>query len=291
MSNTVRITSLLENTAGRQGTLGEPGLALWLETKDHCALFDTGASGAIVSNAKALGVDLSQTDAVVLSHGHYDHTGGLSRVLPLAPKAGVFCHPGAFAQKFARNKDGTSRYIGMSPQNKKSVRETAKELVHTREPTHIGHGFWVTGEIPRLEKSDDDFFLDESCAIPDPMRDDQALYFDSTHGIVVLLGCAHAGVGNTLRQISQLTNGKPIHAVLGGMHLRHSTGDEIQQTIETFRNLGLNYLAPAHCTGMPATAALWAAFPGKCHSFSVGTSVEFELYQSVSFTSSRGESV
>ena len=107
--------------------------------------------------------------------------------------------------------------------------------------------------------------------------DDQALFLDSRGGTVVLLGCAHAGVVNTLHYIRELTGGKPIRAVIGGMHLAAAYGKRMARTIEDLRRLDVESLGPAHCTGITATAQLWHAFPGRCFPCTVGTTVTFEL--------------
>ena len=114
---------------------------------------------------------------------------------------------------------------------------------------------------------------------PDPLIDDEAVFFESSLGTVVLLGCAHAGVINTLEYVRQLTSNSPIHAVMGGMHLVNASPERIDQTDKAIRKLGANSLTPAHCTGMTAMMKLWSAFPGKCVPCTVGTTVQFERPQ------------
>jgi len=275
----IRITTLVENTAGRPGVLAEHGLAFWLDMGAHRILFDTGAGAVLVSNAGKLGVDLAQANAIVLSHGHYDHTGGLLEAMHAAPRAPVLVHPAAFEAKYARLGDGTSRYIGVPGLDEAAVRRQAGDLVFTNEPTEIVEGLSVTGEIPRLTDFEDTggpFFLGKDCDRPDPLLDDQAVFFQCKQGTVVILGCCHTGVINTLRYIHELTNGQPIHAVIGGMHLLWATDERVERTIQGLREFGVEDLGPAHCTGMAATTALWGAFPGKCRQCAVGAVVEFE---------------
>ena len=141
-------------------------------------------------------------------------------------------------------------------------------------------GLFVTGEIPRQTDFEDvggKFFLDERCQQPDPLVDDQALFFETPDGVVVLLGCAHAGVVNTMLQIERLTQGKHFHAVIGGMHLLNASPARLNATIQALRRWNVSQLVPMHCTGMLATTRLWAEFPNRCAAGGVGTQLVFRL--------------
>jgi 7,8-dihydropterin-6-yl-methyl-4-(beta-D-ribofuranosyl)aminobenzene 5'-phosphate synthase len=162
----------------------------------------------------------------------------------------------------------------------RSLREHSGSLVATSSPTFVLGELHVTGPVPRVTDFEDTggpFFLDAECMRPDPLVDDQAVFFESQDGVVVLLGCAHSGVVNTLQYVDQLTGDKPIRAVLGGMHLIEASTERLARTIEALRNWDIRLLAPAHCTGMTATAALWNAFPGRCTTCHVGRRFEFDL--------------
>jgi len=279
VSHSVRITVLVENTAGGRGLLGEHGLALWVEAGSKQAIFDTGQGMALEHNARHLEIPLGSANVIVLSHGHCDHTGGLTQALNAALQARVFAHPGAFRKKYIRKDDGTAHSIGIPSLDENSIQEQTSEMVWITQPKEICEGLFVTGEIPRTTDFEDTggpFFLDEGCQKPDALMDDQAMFFESAAGTVVILGCAHAGVINTLRYIQQLTDNRPIHAVIGGMHLINASLERIDRTIEDIRKVGVDYLAPNHCTGMIAMMKLWTAFPDRCHTCSVGTTMEFE---------------
>jgi len=280
MEQVVRVTTVVENTAGGRGTRGEHGLALWLDTGSRRVLFDTGQGMVLLDNARELGVRLEETDAIVLSHGHYDHTGGLRDALDVAPQATVYAHPRVFHPKFVRRTDSICRYIGIPGLDEDMVRRHAHELILTDKPTEIYDGLFITGEIPRVTEYEDTggaFFSDERCREPDPLIDDQALFFESRQGTVVVLGCAHAGVINTLEYVRELTGGHPIHAVMGGMHLIAASDNRVNRTIDALRQLDIDRMGPVHCTGMAATTKLWSVFPGKCHVANVGTTVQFEV--------------
>ncbi|HBO43225.1 MAG TPA: hypothetical protein DD670_04680 [Planctomycetaceae bacterium] len=167
----------------------------------------------------------------------------------------------------------------MSPDAARAIRDSRHRWIATERPTVVVEGLTVTGPVPRSNDFEDTggpFFLDEACSQPDPLDDDQSLFIETSEGIVVLLGCAHSGVVNTLHYIRRLTGNQPIRAVIGGMHLVGASTRRIERTIEELRPLCVERLAPAHCTGTPATTALWNAFPDKCQPCSVGTRFEFD---------------
>ena len=280
MGRVAGITVLADNSVQGRGLLAEHGLAFWIEVEDQRLLFDTGQGAVLSHNAQQLGVPLEQAGAVVLSHGHYDHAGGLADLLQAAPQARICAHPAAFEPKYGRGDDGTTHDIGMPSACESAVRKRTGAVTRTERPSEVLRGLFATGEIPRrteYENTGGPFFTDSECQQVDALVDDQALFFDSLRGTVVLLGCAHAGVINTLRYVRELTDGRPVHAVLGGMHLVTASRRQMDQTIEDLRRLDIKHLGPAHCTGLAATAELWNALPGRFFSCAVGTHVDFEL--------------
>jgi 7,8-dihydropterin-6-yl-methyl-4-(beta-D-ribofuranosyl)aminobenzene 5'-phosphate synthase len=278
MMTETRITVLAENTAHGPSVLAEHGLSYWIEHDGKHILLDSGQGGVLATNAYKLKLPLYDLYALILSHGHYDHTGGVAEALKHDRPVAIYANPAAFAKKYARNNDGTARAIGMPYSSEKAIRATRNQLIETTQPTVVFGGLTVTGPVPRpagFEDTGGPFFLDEACTQPDPLEDDQSVFIDTAEGTVVLLGCAHSGIINTLHYIRQLTDNRPIHTVIGGMHLVGASSRRIERTIEELKQLGIRRLAPAHCTGMPATVALWNAFPGQCQACPVGTTFEF----------------
>lgn len=278
MPHSITITILVENSVARSGLLAEHGMAMWLDMGDSCVLFDTGQTGLLIDNANALGIDLDAVDAIALSHGHYDHTGAIDRVMAIAVAApAIFLHPLALQSKYHCVRGAEPRYIGISESARAALSQSTN-LHPTMTPTQIVPGLFLTGAVPRAhpeEKQEPGFFLDSEAATPDPLTDDQSLFLDTISGTVVLLGCAHAGIINTLEHIRNFTNNRPIRAVIGGTHLNAASQQRMTWTLEQLRNFCIQTIMPCHCTGIAAVAALWAAFPGKCLPCSVGTTLSF----------------
>lgn len=280
MSNLCQITCIVENSVSQKALLAEHGLAVWLNYQGHGILFDTGQTLMLLHNANHLTIDFEQAQAIVLSHGHYDHTGGLEAVLTTSSQPIVYAHPNSFSNKYKKIDDGTVIDIGMPGLNEAAVRHLAKQLIFTTTPTELYPGLWVTGEIPRQADFEDvggDFYQDTQCSRPDQLLDDQAIFFEAREGLVVLLGCAHAGVINTLHYIQTLTGNKTIDAIVGGLHLTSASTQRVDDTIKALQQLGVKRIFPGHCTGSYATAQLRQHFSGRCFDFKVATKLAFEL--------------
>jgi 7,8-dihydropterin-6-yl-methyl-4-(beta-D-ribofuranosyl)aminobenzene 5'-phosphate synthase len=156
------------------------------------------------------------------------------------------------------------------------VREMA-ELVLVEGPTTIGDALRLTGPVPRVTDFEDtggDFFKDQGCTEPDELIDDQAAFVETSSGTIAILGCAHAGVINTLHYIGKLTHGRRIHTVMGGMHLLNASPERMERTVAQLRQLDIQRLVVCHCTGFAATTRLGNEFPGRCLPCHVGTVVE-----------------
>jgi len=281
---TVSVTLLCENTARGSGILGEHGLSWWIESDGKHILFDLGQGLSLRANAAELGVELSDADAIVLSHGHYDHLGGWTVLSKTAKAAPVFLHPDALRPKFQKRADGRIVTAG----NKLVAELIPKEASHViaeRTPTEVLPGIWMTGQVPRLNNYEDTgghFVQDRAGLIEDSIQDDQSLFFLTSEGIVVILGCAHSGVINTLHYIQSLTSDQRIHAVLGGMHLLHASAERMHRTIEALKEIGPDWIAPNHCTGDAAMAELCTAFSTQYFECHAGQQFSFPKTQHIS---------
>lgn len=276
MIDDLRITVLVENTVRRPGLLAEHGWALWIEADGHRLLFDAGQGEVLPHNADRLGIQLDTVEKIVVSHGHFDHTGGLADVLHAAPHADLYLHPAALERKYHREKRPPHRSIGIPQWDKRTLRGQAQSLTRTREPTELIPGVSVTGEIPRRNDFEDTggpFYRDLSCTDPDPLTDDQAMFIETPAGLVVVLGCAHAGIINTLDYIAELTDRSPIHTVIGGMHLMRSSLERIDATVDALLAHGVQKVGTAHCTGIRATTRLWSRMPGECFECAAGSTL------------------
>ncbi len=259
----IKITTLSENTAG-QGYLAEWGLSMFIEASGLKVLFDTGMGSAAVPNARLLGVDFKQVDRIVLSHGHHDHTGGLRDVLKLIGKeVEIVAHPDVWASKYGRRGKNQPHFAGL-PFRRELLENLGARFNLTREPVYLAPDFLTTGEIPLLsdyEEIDSGLFDKRTGEmLPDPLNDDLALVIDTDYGLVVILGCAHHGVINTLRRAQKLTGKEMIYAAIGGTHLLNTSEERLHKTAAELKEIGLQYLGVSHCTGFEASAYLAREF-------------------------------
>ncbi len=274
-----RITTLVENAVAQSGKslLGEHGLSFYIEAGERRILFDTGQNLVIAHNARVLGVDLNRIDTVVLSHGHYDHSGGLQSLLAGNPDFTLHAHPDVFSPK-VKKKNEQYKYIGI-PVAKEKITAAGVVLRLDKNPVEVAPGVMTTGEIPRtndFEAVESGFFLKAGNEITaDTLADDQALILDTGRGVVVLLGCSHRGGINTLNHVTNLTGKNNIHALMGGLHLGSASDAKLEKIIDHLRGFGLEKMVVGHCTGPRAFLALSNEFKDRVCLNTVGRVIEF----------------
>jgi 7,8-dihydropterin-6-yl-methyl-4-(beta-D-ribofuranosyl)aminobenzene 5'-phosphate synthase len=277
MQNRLRITVLCENSVGPvSGTLGEHGFAALLEGDGLNILFDTGMGETLLRNAVRMNRDLHRVGQVVLSHGHCDHTGGL---LPLLRNCGgkeVLAHPAVFSRRYRVKDNGESIPIGI-PYDEEFLRGLKARFNLDEGFREIAPDIFLTGAVPRkttFEKGDRGMFLDPDGNTVDPLEDDQSLVIRTAKGLVLLLGCCHAGLVNTIEHARVQTGDERVYAVIGGTHLNFCSQEQTDATIKALRSIGIGKIAASHCTGFAASARLQQEFPGEFHPANVGYMLE-----------------
>lgn len=254
---------------------------IFSQDKSSCILFDTGCSAdGAIENAKRLGVNLAEIECVVLSHGHYDHFGGLLSTLKAVGRANLplIVHEDMFKIR-GTGKDAIHVYPAFPTKQELS----SAQLISTKQPElFINDMLLVTGEIPRITSFEKGYIQHKALGkegwTPDPwILDDRAIAIRvKNKGLVIVSGCAHAGIINTLCYIQKITNIKQVHAVLGGFHLAGKENEtRIEQTVKELKQIKPKRIIPSHCTGWRGTFAIANALQDAFICNSVGNLYSF----------------
>jgi len=275
-----RITILCENMVGRLVGSGEHGFSAFIETDNGNYLFDTGSGRSIVPNSLTLNKDLKSIRKIFLSHGHYDHTGGLSEVLKLKGKVDVHAHPHVFLDRIAvLREEGKEikRFIGIR-YKERYLESLGAHFVFNTDFMEAEKGLFLTGEVPRqttFEKPDPRLFSEiDGKTTHDLFLDDQSLILDTDKGMVLILGCAHSGMINIINHVINKMGKEKFHAILGGTHLDFLTPEQLEESIRSLKKMEIEKIGVSHCTGMRAAFRLHQEFGDRFFYGCVGSVLE-----------------
>jgi len=276
----MKITIICENTVGRRVGMGEHGFSAFIEMNEEKYLFDTGAGHSIVKNSLELNKDLRTIKKIFLSHGHFDHTGGLPEVLKLTGKVDVHAHPSVFIDRIhliKENEKEIKKFVGL-PYKKKYLESLGANFIFNTNFIEVGKGLFLSGEVPRktpFEKPDPVLFAEIDGKISqDVFSDDQSLILDSERGLILILGCAHSGMINIINYVTERTGKDKFYAILGGTHLDFLTPEQLEESIQTLKKMKIQKIGAFHCTGMRAAFRLQQEFGDRFFYGHVGSSLE-----------------
>lgn len=262
----LRFWILCDNDVRRAHILAEHGLSLWIEHNSTNILFDAGQTDVWLKNARTLKISPETVSAVVLSHGHYDHCGGLPYFPFAESRAMVYATPQAFQKKLSK-KNGAFHDIGMrwKPGDSK---ESEGRIASTEGRTEILPGVWTladVGSYTAFESVPDSFFTErDGVRLPDRMDDEQILVVKADEGLAVFSGCSHRGAVNCVEHVRRSFPGKRIRFFVAGMHLSEEGEDRIRQTADYFAQSEIEKLIPLHCTGIQAAAQMKRILGDRC---------------------------
>lgn len=263
----VEVVVLVDDYSGFTELLAEHGFSalvsvLYEDGREFKVLLDTGPSGRVLfENASSLGIDLGSVDVVVLSHRHYDHSGGLADLAKTAEGKPVVAHPDALKPCYVRSRGFTRFNVGLPPAVRSSLQRL--ELVLAKGPLELAPGVWFMGEINRHYDNSyavKDFkTISEGILVDELLLDDTAIAVAIGERAFVVAGCSHSGIANIVRQAKKLTGARGID-VLGGLHLATADTKTIARVVEDLANEGVVHVYAGHCTGLRGEAKLLEKF-------------------------------
>lgn len=277
----VKIQILVENSVPLSDLAGEHGFAALIDVDNTKILFDVGNKGTIFENSRLLGVDLKEIDSIILSHGHYDHTGALLAVLKNTGAKKVYAHSNLFAHRLVIVDDQVVARPG-THFTLKQLREAGGQVLFTDYFTEIYPRVFISGEVPRLNEFEDvggkgSFKVEENSELfDDTIPDDIALIIDHPDGLIILSGCAHSGILNIIDYAVNKTGRNKVLAFIGGTHLLDASEDRLNKTVFALKEgYKVDKLVVCHCTGFLATTRLYNHLGNRVIKGEVGMQFDF----------------
>ena len=271
----MKITVLFENHAGfKKGLLGSHGFSVLVEHRGKRVLVDAGSDGKVLlHNMKVLNISPEKVDVVFLTHGHYDHTGGLEEFLKARKSSiDIYAHPHVFLRRIALKPK--RREIGI-PFSQEHLEKLGANFILKEKPVRIFDEIYTSGEIERRTWDRAvGYIMSGEKPVKDPLRDDMALFIELGDKIVIISGCGHSGILNIVGYSRKLMN-KPIFALVGGFHLSGAKRSILEDAVGGIRTFGVEKLYPGHCTGFDGICAFMGAFGDKVEPLYAGKEVKF----------------
>ncbi|MFW9807232.1 MAG: MBL fold metallo-hydrolase [Candidatus Thorarchaeota archaeon] len=290
----VEIHILSDGNVQIKDVIGEAGFAALVvarydDSSTFQFLFDTaGGTPTLEHNAgimkERFDLDLTAIEMIVLSHGHWDHVAGVLKVIDIIGKpVPVLCHPSALYHKIFTSDDGKRHEIGIHPYYQESELGSKTEVIATRDPYKIADGIMTTGVVPRTNTFETLTGVLQKIVtnqneqeVPDKISDDLSVIFHLKDDSVILLtGCCHSGIVNTMDHSASLSASSTITGIVGGLHLHDASKERLSKTIEYLDNYPLATIAACHCTGLRGRAALMNAFEKSFKNVGAGSVLKF----------------
>jgi 7,8-dihydropterin-6-yl-methyl-4-(beta-D-ribofuranosyl)aminobenzene 5'-phosphate synthase len=264
----MKIVTLIENLVYTRGLIAEHGFSVYIDIGNKKILFDTGQSGAFISNAEKLGIDITDIDAVIISHGHYDHIGGLSEFLNKNKKSKIYLKSTTLTPKYHNNT-----FIGTTIDLKK----LGDRVEYVEDVTEIDGGLFIIPTIPvidTLDTSFSNFYIQkEDHREDDQFQDELFIAITKNSKLSIISSCSHRGITNIVREAVREFK-MPVYLILGGFHLSKCKEEQLDAVISYLKEINPEYLGISHCTGVEKHTQFTIEFPGKTFYNSTGNSIE-----------------